>query len=201
MPIYNRYEKIPSDEGNELDIRAWSVLFRGIWVAGYLLSEYVFPSDPRALEPVHPLGAASKLPWSADDADLSSAVVVVLGASTKTARSFTWCLFDRPRASGPLGLVQVTSSPGVLQKVADRKGWGDVSKAFAYTEIDQATEWIESLQPSNVVIIDCGARENALSQICQNLQESALQSFKTVILQVGSQQKVGLSDFASENSR
>ncbi|KAF4230412.1 hypothetical protein CNMCM6457_005988 [Aspergillus fumigatiaffinis] len=190
MPIYNRYERIPTDDGKGLDAGGWSALFRGVWVAGYLLSEYVFPPDPRARGPVHPLGAASKLPWSADDADLSSAVVVVLGASTKTARSFTWCLFDRPRATGPLGLVQVTSSPGVLQKVADSKGWGDVSKAFSYTEIDEATEWIESLQPSKVVIIDCGARENALSQICQNLQESALQSFKTVILQVGSQQKV-----------
>ncbi|GFF81012.1 hypothetical protein IFM60648_05897 [Aspergillus lentulus] len=190
MPIYNRYEQVPSDEDKKPDDKAWGALFRGIWVAGYLLSEYVFPPDPRTREPVHPLGAASRLPWSVDDADLSSAVVVVLGASTKTARSFSWCLFDRPRPSGPLGFVQVTSSPGVLQKVADSKGWGDVSMAVAYTEIDQATEWIETLQPSTVVIIDCGARENVLSQICQHLQQSALRSCKTVILQVGSQQKV-----------
>ncbi|GFF41977.1 hypothetical protein IFM51744_04987 [Aspergillus udagawae] len=190
MPIYNRYEQVPPDEGRELDERAWSALFRGVWVAGYLLSEYVCPPDLRAREPVHPLGAACKFPWSAEDADLSSAVVVVLGASTKVARSFSWCLFDRPRASGPLGLVQVSSSPGVLQEVADRKGWGDVSNAFAYTEINQATGWIEGLQPTKLVIIDCGARENALSQICQNLQESALRPCKAVILQVGSQQKV-----------
>ncbi|KAF7128418.1 hypothetical protein CNMCM5793_003148 [Aspergillus hiratsukae] len=190
MPIYNRYEQVPPEEEKELDERAWSALFRGVWVAGYLLSEYVFPPDPRAREPVHPLGAASKLPWSVDDADLSSAVVVVLGASTKVARSFSWCLFDRPRESGPLGLVQVTSSPGPLQEVADRKGWGGVSKTLAYTDIDQATGWIEGLQPSKVVIVDCGARDHVLSLIHQNLQESALQSCKTVILQVGSQQKV-----------
>ncbi|GFF44991.1 hypothetical protein IFM46972_07684 [Aspergillus udagawae] len=190
MPIYNRYEQVLPDEGRELDERAWSTLFRGVWVAGYLLSEYVFPPDLRARQLVHPLGAASKLPWSADDADLSSAVVVVLGASTKVARSFSWCLFDRPKACGPLGLVQITSSPGVLQEMADRKGWGDVSKAVSYAGIDQATGWIEGLQPTKVVIIDCGARENGLSQICQNLQESTLQPCKTVILQVGSQQKV-----------
>ncbi|GIK07283.1 hypothetical protein Aspvir_002941 [Aspergillus viridinutans] len=190
MPIYNRYEQVLPDEEKKLDERAWNALLRGVWVAGYLLIEYVFPPDLREREPVHPLGAASKLPWSADDADPSSAVVVVLGASTKVARSFSWCLFDRPRASGPLGLVQVTSSPGVVQEVADRKGWGDVSKAFAYTEIDQATGWIEGLQPTKVVIIDCGARENTLGQISQNLRESALRSCKTVILQVGSQQKV-----------
>ncbi|KAF7126023.1 hypothetical protein CNMCM5793_002382 [Aspergillus hiratsukae] len=194
MPIYNRYERVLPDEEKELDERAWGTVFRGVWVAGYLLSEYVFSPDPRAREPVHPLGAASKLPWSADDADLSSAVVVVLGASTKVARSFSWCLFDRPRESGPLGLVQVTSSPGALQEVADRKGWGCVSKTLAYTEIDQATEWIEGLQPSKVVIVDCGARDNVLSQICQNVQESALRSCKTVILQVGSQQKVYTAD-------
>jgi hypothetical protein len=195
MPIYNRYEQVHPDEEKEADERAWSALFRGVWVAGYLLSEYVFPPDPRAREPVHPLGAASKLPWSVDDADLSSAVVVVLGASTKVARSFSWCLFDRPRGSGPLGLVQVTSSPAALQGVAERKGWGGVCRTLAYTEIDQATGWIEGLQPSKVVIIDCGARDYALSQICQNLQESSLRWSKTVILQVGSQQKVGIPDF------
>ncbi|KAF4174566.1 hypothetical protein CNMCM8927_009016 [Aspergillus lentulus] len=167
MSIYNRYEQVPSDEEKRPDDKAWSALLRGIWVAGYLLSEYVFPPDPRTREAVHPLGAASRLPWSVDDADLSSAVV--------------------------------TSSPGVLQKVAGSKGWGDVSKAVAYTEIDQATEWIETLQPSKVVIIDCGARENVVSQICQHLQQSALRSCKTVILQVGSQQKVGLSDFRSDD--
>ncbi|KAL4977666.1 hypothetical protein BDW66DRAFT_158755 [Aspergillus desertorum] len=194
MPIYNRYERVLPDEEKELDERAWGTVFRGVWVAGYLLSEYVFSPDPRAREPVHPLGAASRLPWSAHDADLSSAAVVVLGASTKVARSFSWCLFDRPRESGPLGVVQVTSSPGALQEVAERRGWGAVSKALAYTEIDQATEWIEGLQPSRVVIVDCGARDNALGQICQNIQESALRSCKTVILQVGSQQKVYSAD-------
>ncbi|KAI9370362.1 hypothetical protein BJX61DRAFT_544691 [Aspergillus egyptiacus] len=194
MPIYNRYERVLPDEEKALEERAWGTVFRGVWVAGYLLSEYVFSPDPRAREPVHPLGAVSQLPWSADDADLSSAVVVVLGASTKVARSFSWCLFDRPRESGPLGLVQVTSSPGALQEVADSKGWGAVSKTLAYTEIDQATEWIEGLQPSKVVIVDCGARDNVLSQICRNLQESALRSCKTVILQVGSQQKVYTAD-------
>lgn len=122
MPIYNRYEQVPPNEEKELDEMAWSALFRGVWVAGYLMSEYVFPPDPRAREPVHPLGAASKFPWSIDDADLSSAVVVVLGASTKVARSFSWRLFNRLRESGPLGLVQVTSSPGALQDIADRKG-------------------------------------------------------------------------------
>ncbi|RDW81398.1 DUF2855 family protein [Aspergillus mulundensis] len=194
MPIYNRYECVHSDEENEADERAWGTVFRGVWVAGYLLSEYVFSPDPRAREPVHPLGDASGLPWSADDADLSSAVVVVLGASTKVARSFSWCLFDRPRESGPLGLVQVTSSPGALQEVVDGKGWAGWSKTLAYTEIDRATEWIEGLQPSKVVIVDCGARDNVLSRICQNVQESALRSCKPVILQVGSQQKVYTAD-------
>ncbi|PLN74647.1 hypothetical protein BDW42DRAFT_58249 [Aspergillus taichungensis] len=192
MPLYNRYERVLFDEKN-LDDMAWSTVFRGVWVAGYLLSEYVFSSDPRAREPIHPLGAASKLPWSADDADLSTAVVMVLGASTKVARSFLWCLFNRPRESGPLGLVQVTSSPDVLQELAD-KGWGGKSKTLAYTETKQATEWIKGLQPLKLVIVDCGARDNILNQIYRNIQESALSSCKTVILQIGSQQKVYTAD-------
>ncbi|KAJ5914482.1 hypothetical protein N7504_003365 [Penicillium tannophilum] len=190
MPIYNLYEQTHPHEEKNLDERAWCALFRGAWVAGYLLSEYVFSPDPQAREPVHPLGAASKLPWSADDSDLSSAVVIVLGASTKVARSFLWCLFHRPKEGRPLGLVQVTSSPSALQEVADRKGWQDLSRTLTYTEVDSVTGWIEGLQPSKVVIVDCGARDYVLHQICQNLQESELRSYKTVILQVGSQQKV-----------
>ncbi|KAH3004133.1 hypothetical protein KXV73_000820, partial [Aspergillus fumigatus] len=57
MPIYNRYEQI-LPENEEPDEMAWGALLRGVWIAGYLLSEYVFSPDPRARVPVHPLGAA-----------------------------------------------------------------------------------------------------------------------------------------------
>ncbi|KAK1141700.1 hypothetical protein N8T08_008798 [Aspergillus melleus] len=180
MPIYNRYEQVHPGEAKEPDEKAWNALFRGVWLAGYLLSEYVFSADPLGREPVHPLGAVSGITWDADDADLSSTVVVILGASSKVARSFSWCLFGRSRASGPLGLVQVTSAPDILQEVAERKGWGGRSRALTYENIDEATEWIEGLKPSKVLIVDCGARDNILSQLCQNMKQSGLQLCKTV---------------------
>ncbi|KAL2838444.1 hypothetical protein BJY01DRAFT_250943 [Aspergillus pseudoustus] len=74
--------------------------------------------------------------------------------------------------------------------MAVRKRLGGVSKTLAYMDIDQATEWIEGLQPSKVVIVDCGARDNVLSRLCQNVQVSALRWCKSV----GSQQKVYTAD-------
>ncbi|KAH2983322.1 hypothetical protein KXW58_000515 [Aspergillus fumigatus] len=41
MPIYNRYEQI-LPENEEPDEMAWGAVLRGVWIAGYLLSEYVY---------------------------------------------------------------------------------------------------------------------------------------------------------------
>ncbi|KAF9884958.1 hypothetical protein FE257_000868 [Aspergillus nanangensis] len=192
MPLYNRYVQV---EAQDKDRMAWTALFQGVWIGGYLLSEAVFAPDVQHQEPIHPLGAAVGLPWSAQDADLSSAVVVTLGASTKTARSFAWNLFHRPKTSGPVGFLQVTSSPAALETAAKKSDWGGATKALAYTEIDQAAEWIAGLHPSKVVIVDCGARDSVLGQLCQAIQEHpVLQESNRMILQVGSQQKVYTMD-------
>ncbi|KAE8378557.1 hypothetical protein BDV26DRAFT_280962 [Aspergillus bertholletiae] len=196
MTYYNRYEVVSEDDR---DTMAWTTAIRAIWAAGYLLSEYVF-SPKGTTTPVHPAGAAAGLSWTTEDADLSSAVVVNLAASTKTARSFTYNLLCRPQGSGPLGILQITSSPEALERAAEqqiakhRLGAGPV-KALGYAEVDRAVPWLVSLAPSKLVIVDCGARDNALMRLRELLQTHAiLQNCKIVIIQVGSQQKVYTAD-------
>ena len=188
MTYYNRYEVVQEDDRDNM---AWAASM--IWGAGYLLSEYVF--SPTGT-PVHPYGGAAGLPWTTEDADLSSAVVVNLAASTKTARSFTYNLLCRPAGSGPLGVLQITSSPEALERAAERQiakrqlVAGPV-KALAYSDVDQAVPWLVGLKPSKLVIIDYGARDNVLLRLRELVQtHEALQNCKVVIIQVGGQQKV-----------
>ncbi|GAB1195846.1 hypothetical protein APSETT444_005111 [Aspergillus pseudonomiae] len=192
MTYYNRYEVVSEDDRDNM---AWAASM--IWGAGYLLSEYVF--SPTGT-PVHPYGGAAGLPWTTEDADLSSAVVVNLAASTKTARSFTYNLLCRPAGAGPLGVLQITSSPEALERAAERQiakrqlVAGPV-KALAYSDVDQAVPWLVGLKPSKLVIIDYGARDNVLLRLRELVQTHvALQNCKVVIIQVGGQQKVYTAD-------
>ncbi|PIG89900.1 hypothetical protein AARAC_003524 [Aspergillus arachidicola] len=170
MTYYNRYEVVSEDDR---DTMAWTAAIRAIWGAGYLLSEYVFSSTGT---PVHPYGDAAGLSWTTEDADLSSAVVVNLAASTKTARSFTYNLLCRPTGSGPLGVLQITSSPEALERAA---------------ELQIAKRQSGAGPPAKLVIVDYGARDNVLMRLRELVQShEALQDCKVVIIQVGGQQKV-----------
>ncbi|KAK6831914.1 hypothetical protein RU639_002821 [Aspergillus parasiticus] len=190
MTYYNRYEVVSEDDR---DTMAWTAAIRAIWGAGYLVSEYVFSSTGT---PVHPYGGAAGLSWTTEGADLSSAVVVNLAASTKLARSFTYNLLRRPAGSGPLGVLQITSSPEALERASEwliakrQSGTGPV-KALGYSDVDRVVPWLVGLKPAKLVIVDYGARDNVLVRIRELVQShEALQECKVVIIQVGSQQKV-----------
>lgn len=204
MPLYNRYRqtpvslpvsalsKLPTPESRaELDRLAWLAVL--IWRSGYFLSEYIFPPDPEKQAPIHPLGRKSGLAWTADDSDLSSAVVVSLAASTKTARSFAYFLERRSPGSGPLGFLQVTSSVSSLSEASKTADPSFPSKAIEYSHIDgqDSMEWLKHINPTKIVVVDFGARSNTLERLLQAVKnETALQSTRTVIVQVGGQQKV-----------
>ncbi|CAG8909910.1 unnamed protein product [Penicillium egyptiacum] len=206
MPLYNRYTVTPtsrpisdlttlnplSDSArDELDRMAWTVLFIG-GVAGFVLSEYVFSFNPRQ-PPIHPLGNQAGLHWTLSDGDLSSAVVVNLAASTKTARVFSYYLSRKSGSSTPLGLLQVTSAVSRVEE-ADRNLSASVpSKVVGYENIDskESAEWLATCKPSKIVILDFGGRENALKDTVSLIKSHVgLQSCEVVIVQVGNEQKV-----------
>ncbi|KAJ5193363.1 hypothetical protein N7449_009505 [Penicillium cf. viridicatum] len=207
MPLYNRYtatatttpiseltttlNPLSRSARDELDRMAWTTLFIG-GVAGFVLSEYVFSSNPNQ-PPIHPLGNQVGLQWTLSDGELSSAVVVNLAASTKTARVFSYYLSRKPDSSAPVGLLQVTSAMSRIEE-ADRNLPTSVpSKVVAYGDVDskESAEWLASRRPSKIVIVDFGGRANSLKDTLSLVKKHAeLQSCKVVIVQVGNEQKV-----------
>ncbi|PQE20810.1 hypothetical protein CJF30_00002132 [Rutstroemia sp. NJR-2017a BBW] len=191
MTIYNQYRVVPdipsvsSLQGNELHQAAWEILFRPTWGTGYLIAQYVFA--PETQPPIHPLGIDAN--WTAEDADLSHAVVISLSASGKTARSCAWHLAQRPKTSGALGILQISSSPNIGSK--DRLPMA--TRTVTYNEIPSAEtlEWVTGLKPSRIVILDFGGRGNSLDDLLASLNSDAvLKSLEVTILQIGSEQKI-----------
>ncbi|KAJ6186545.1 hypothetical protein N7519_007846 [Penicillium mononematosum] len=202
MPLYNRYtvtstsnpiseltalNPLSDSARDELDRMAWTALFLG-GVAGFVLSEYVFSSNPTQ-PPIHPLGNQAGLHWTLSDGDLSSAVVVNLAASTKTARVFSYYLSRKSGSSAPL----VTAAVSRIRE-ADRNLPSSVaSKVVGYGDINskESAEWLASRKASKIVIIDFGGRGNALDDTLSLIRNYAeLQSCKVVIVKVGNEQKV-----------
>jgi hypothetical protein len=208
MTIYNAYmeegridlpESVPEIKSNikissfvdedALKRMAWIALFRPTWQTGYLLSRHTFTSNPASQPPIHPLGM--NLPWSAADADISAAVVVSLSASSKTARSFAYHVFRRSLEEGPVGFLQVSQTPGVLEPVAEKLGAAIPAKAVKYDQVRESVEWVGGLRPGRIVLVDFGARSGTLAQLLDGIKcHSALRDVNITIVQVGSQQKV-----------
>ncbi|CZT51342.1 uncharacterized protein RSE6_12472 [Rhynchosporium secalis] len=186
MTTYNRY--IVQDTTVTDDVKAWSSLFQGVWQGAYFLNKYVFTADP-AVEQIHPLGSGGA--WTTEDADLKSAVVVSLSASSKTARSFAYHLASRQASAGPLALLQITAFSDLKSPASQFP-----IQTLDYSEVfDRSGTWTTHHSPSKIVVADFGARGNALAQLLESFKSTpSLASAKVVVLQIGSQQKVYTGD-------
>ncbi|KAJ5625485.1 hypothetical protein N7510_001794 [Penicillium lagena] len=202
MTIYNIYCVEPSSRDtpnaqDELERLGWSSVLRAIWSAGYVLSEHVFSAHPQTQPSIHPLGNEVGLDWTADDGDLTSAVVVNLGASTKTARVFTHHASRRAQDVGPLGLLQVTSAVSGLSQAMENLSPKFSTRTIDYSDIkaEGTADWLSGLKPSKIVILDYGARGNALEPLLELIRtHSNLKSCKVVIIAIGLEQKVYTSE-------
>jgi hypothetical protein len=200
MPLYNRY-RVFDTHGKDLTEFAWDAAVGTIFVAGYLMSEYIFTSDSAVRPPIHPCGIVTDQGvqnWTAADADLSRAALVSLGASTKTARSMAYNLFQRPCGIGPLGLLQFTSSPGPIGEAARALNEANGKSKFAvgilgYPDVGSAAKWLADVEPipKKVVIADFGSRNGVLESIVEDIKKTeSLQGVEIVVIAVGNQQKV-----------
>ncbi|KAL6235026.1 hypothetical protein BDW75DRAFT_230632 [Aspergillus navahoensis] len=204
MPLYNRYRVLDTQRKDLADF-AWDAAVGTIFVAGYLLSQYIFTPDPATHPPIHPCGIETDRgvqDWTVADADISKAVFVILGASTKTARSTAYNLLKRPNGTGPLGLLQFTSSPGPLGEAAkvlnEAKGEGKFAVGtLGYPDVGLAGKWIAGVEPTpeKIVIADFGGRDGVLERVVEDIKRNeSLHEVKAVVIAVGNQQKVYTRD-------
>lgn len=176
MTVYNRYEQPESLSPADMQIAA---LCKPLWAGPNLLNSSVFSSRC-----IHPFGLGD--PWAAEDAQLSSAVVVSLSASSKTGRSFSWELARNRNSSkhGPLGLLQLTSAPQTLPSFQTSLP----VKAATYTD-EQAPLWIGQFKPTRVVVIDFGAPDAVLQSLL-SLLPTIVSSASVTVLSVGYENKI-----------
>jgi hypothetical protein len=174
MTVYNRYEQV--DALSPADMRT-TALCKPLWMGPSLLNSSVFSSQR-----IHPFGFGA--PWSEQDADLSSAVVISLSASSKTGRSFYWEL-ARNRdvgAHGPLAFLQFTSAPHTLPSYDTLLP----VKSVSYEDLD-AIKWTEQFKPARVVIVDFGASDTVLKS---HLSAASEITDDVTVLGVGYEAKV-----------
>lgn len=180
MTVYNRYEQTESLGPADMQIAA---LCKPLWAGPNLLNSSVFSSRC-----IHPFGFGE--PWTAKDAQLSSAVVVSLSASSKTGRSLYWELTRNRNSSehGPMGLLQLTSAPQTLPSFQTSLP----VKTASYAD-EQAPSWIGQFKPSRVVVVDFGAPDAVLQSLFTKLH-TIVSSASVSVLSVGYENKIYSSE-------
>ncbi|KAL7913593.1 hypothetical protein GGI35DRAFT_490157 [Trichoderma velutinum] len=133
--IYTRYIPYPPemDLMTDKSSRGWDTILRIFFETSYMLNRYAFAWD--SAKRSNPLGVP--LPWTSDDADLANAVVVLLGASGKTALSFAYLLRQsRPTEHQPRKIVAV----GSARSRSFTEATGLYDDLLMYTEITGAMD-------------------------------------------------------------
>jgi hypothetical protein len=155
--IYNRYQlclalsSLSATKGE--DSLGFDALIQPLFGTGYNLSTFAFAWDEE--KRIHPSGVVA---WSAQDADLRGATVVLLNASGKTGMSFAYALrANRPKEHQPKTVIGVGSPASV--EVIEKTGFYDtvvLNDAFAST-----AQEIQTSGSKRVVLLDFGARPGA----------------------------------------
>ena len=201
MTLYQRYVVVDSElrlnalkQGHLEDMLREAAL-RPVWEAGHLLNEFVFGTPP-----IHPLGTEK---WDENDADLSSAVVVSLSASGKTARGFTNALINRRSpGKGPLGLLGITSikNSNFIPKASFP------TKTVLYEKLadNETMDWIANTRPNKIVVADFGGRGDSLTRLLDTL-ERRFQKAKIVVIGVGGSPQIftpqDIGNWAQRNAK
>ncbi|KAF2864651.1 hypothetical protein BDV95DRAFT_555785 [Massariosphaeria phaeospora] len=155
--IYNRYQICPPldelERTKTLDFLGWDSLMQGLFATSYNMNCYGFAwTDENR---IHPGGEGE---WTAADANLADATVIVLSASGKTGVSFAHQLrHNRPKQHQPRAVIGVCSITS--KSLVENTGFYD--KVVLYTDDKSTKEEIAKQTPHRTVIVDFGAREGA----------------------------------------
>lgn len=192
MPLYARYSEVDTALSTNEERQAWTASLLPLHSAGTLFNRYVFPEARNAptLQPQHPLGTG--LPWSAQDADLSSAVLVSLSAASRSGRSLASQIDgNRNRAQfGPLAFLQVTRTPHLLRSSGD-----DLSnRVVTYADLTspETMSWIATFKPKRIVMVDFGVPFEVIEEFSSATKSSKLfQSPPSItLIGIGSEMRI-----------
>lgn len=154
LPIYNRYLLVPPKAENPAPAAhlGYDSLMQVLFETSYNLNRHTFAWDDA--KRVHPMGDAT--PWTASDASLTGATVIIFAASGKTAVSFAHQLrHNRPAQSQPAAIIGVSSAAS--KAFTERTGFYD--RVLLYSDPDGAKAATAS--GAKIVLVDFGARDNA----------------------------------------
>jgi len=162
--LYNRYRvcsplpQLASKIDGE-DQLGWVALMMGPFTVGHNLCHYVFAwqgdEEESQKRRIHPTGNGE---WSAEDADLGGATVVLLNASGKTASCFAYALRNcRPVDHQPDRIIGVGSKASI--DAIKRTEWYDT--VALYDDFDDTVKQIKISGTSRTLLFDFGARPGA----------------------------------------
>ncbi|KAI5926290.1 hypothetical protein F4810DRAFT_589456 [Camillea tinctor] len=175
LVIYNRYQvALPSAPlaaqiaaGRSTPV-ALDALLIVMHLTAYVLAEYAFPAD--TARAVHP-SQHGKAPWSAADADLAGATVLVFAPGSKAALCFAWMLRQR-RGRG-------AGEPRRVVGVASRLSAAYARGTGLYDEVLASEEKPGDLMPrlgagagDKVAVFEFGGRGAAAAAWTAALQEA-----------------------------
>ena len=165
IKLNNEYElvdKIPS-----LERMGWVAGTRPFADTGFAMNNLCFPPD-EAAKPFNPSGQGE---WTKEDADLRKTVVINLMASSRSGLACAWYMRRRPVGHGPLGLVEVCSTPSALPDI--NKSNFDSLRVF-YDDLgsESTIQWIEKLNPERVIICDFGAPSDVSKLLYTNILDN-----------------------------
>ena len=158
LPVYNRYFLYQCDDANSEQSRAWDAVMKGHFETSYGIQRIAFSWDPVTLPPINPSGVKGAS-WSADDARLTAAVVLVFAASGKTAAAFAQQTRQlRPAEFRPRRLIAVGSS--AAKAFTEGFRWFDEVCLYSDSPAALAASWAVDGK-TKIVILDYGARGDA----------------------------------------
>ncbi|KAK0703947.1 hypothetical protein B0T26DRAFT_658924 [Lasiosphaeria miniovina] len=176
IPIYNRYTVAAA--GATRGSKGWDALMQPQFETAYMLNRFALSWDAAASPPIHPLGgnpAPGLIPdpaWTAEDADVAGALVVLLAPSGKTGLALAHQLrHGRPAAARPRKVVAVGSERSRAFTVET----GFFDDVVLYDDVADAAV-LERLT-GKTVLVNFGARGDAgekwmeaLRARCERLQ-------------------------------
>ncbi|KAF2641350.1 hypothetical protein P280DRAFT_309633 [Massarina eburnea CBS 473.64] len=188
--MYNRYCIQPSlvelEKEKGGDSLGWDALMEELYGTCYNMNKYAFAWEEG--NRANPSGSGD---WSAEDANLDDAIIVVLNASGKTGMSWAYCLRrNRPKQRQPKTIIGVGSSAS--ETILEESNFYD--KVLLNSDASVAKSFIEECKPRRVVLFDFGAREGATESWRTTLSTSTV---PFTFVKVGSEVKAQCPDITA----